>query len=214
MNRPPEDKPAPATPDAFSPTPALPGGATPRPARLTRRILLAAMGLLILLAAWLAAGPWLAIRGIERAIAQRDTAALERHVDFPRLRSNLKAQIDDRIVRATGGTFGAVALALSGHATTMAVESMATPMGIGALLQGHAVWQRATGDTRGDGLFAEAEPARPLEAASHRYESLSRFRTTVEHADGSRTVFLLERQGLRWRLVDIRLSEDLSTYLR
>ena len=28
------------------------------------------------------------------------------------------------------------------------------------------------------------------------------------------TVFVLERQGLRWRLVDIRLPEDLSTYLR
>ena len=91
---------------------------------------------------------------------------------------------------------------------------VALPLGIGALLQGHVLWKRATGDTRGEGVFAETEPARPLHTARHRYHSLSRFSATVEHPDGSRTEFLLERQGLRWRLVDIRLPEDLSTYLR
>ena len=184
-----------------------------------RRILIAAVVASLLLLAWVAAGPWLAIRGIEQAIEKRDTAKLERHVDFPRLRANLKAQIDDRIVRAAGGSvagnlLGAAALALTGNATRLAVETIATPLGIGALLQGHVLWQRASGDTRGEGLFPETEPARPLQTASHRYESLSRFSATVEHPDGSHTVFLLERQGLRWRLVDVRLPDDLSAYLR
>ena len=53
-----------------------------------------------------------------------------------------------------------------------------------------------------------------LHEARLRYESLSRFTGTLEHANGHRTVFVLQRQGLRWRLVDIRLPEDLSTYLR
>lgn len=184
-----------------------------------RRILIAAVVASLLLLAWVAAGPWLAIRGIEQAIEKRDTAKLERYVDFPRLRANLKAQIDDRIVRAAGGSvagnlLGAAALALTGNATRLAVETIATPLGIGALLQGHVLWQRASGDTRGEGLFPETEPARPLQTASHRYESLSRFSATVEHPDGSHTVFLLERQGLRWRLVDVRLPDDLSAYLR
>lgn len=197
--------------------PAATTAANPR--RALRRIVIAAAVALLLLLAWTAAGPWLAIRGIERAIEQRDTAALERHVDFPRLRANLKAQLDDRIVRAagdkvTGNLLGAVALAMTGNATGLAVDAMATPLGIGALLQGHVVWKRATGDTRGEGLFAETQPARPLQSARHRYESLSRFSATVEHPGGGRTVFLLERQGLRWRLVDIRLPEDLATYLR
>ena len=112
--------------------------------------LLAALALV----AWVAAGPWLAIRGIERAIAQRDTAALERHVDFPRLRVNLKAQLDDRMVRAAGqdiasNPLGAIALAMAGGATGVAVDTLATPLGIGALLQGHVLWQRAGGRTVG-----------------------------------------------------------------
>ena len=65
------------------------------------RLLLAALALVLVLAlAWLAAGPWLAVRGISQALEARDTAALARHVDFPRLQANLRAQAQDRLVRA------------------------------------------------------------------------------------------------------------------
>lgn len=195
----------------------------PRPAAASRPspwrwiVGLAAL-VLLLLAAWLAAGPWLAVRGIEQAIAARDTAALERHVDFPRLRASLQAQLEDRLVREAGEDvashpLGMLALAAAGGVSRAAVETLVTPAGIGALLQGHAVWKRASGDTRGSGLQATPEPARPLREASHRYESLSRFSATVHHADGGETVFVLERQGLRWRLVDIRLPRELSAYM-
>ena len=57
--------------------------------------------LLSLVALW-AAGPWLAMRGIEQALEQRDPARLERHVDFAALRVSLKAQLADRMVRSAG----------------------------------------------------------------------------------------------------------------
>ncbi|GAB3505724.1 DUF2939 domain-containing protein [Pseudoxanthomonas daejeonensis] len=195
--------------------PPVPGRRAPP----LRGIVAALVLLLLALLAWVAAGPWLAVRGIERAIAQRDAAALERHVDFPRLRVNLKAQLDDRMVRTAGedvagNFFGALALAVAGSASGVAVDTLATPLGIGALLQGHVLWQRTGGRTVGGDTWAEAEPARPLQGTRLRYESLSRFTGTLEHANGHRTVFVLQRQGLRWRLVDIRLPEDLSTYLR
>ena len=197
-----------------------PRPAPSRPLPAPARWILAIAGLVLLgMLAWVAAGPWLAVRGIERAIAERDTAALQRHVDFPRLRANLKAQLDDRMVRAAGedvagSTLGAFALAVAGGATGAAVDALATPAGTGALLQGHAAWQRAGGHTIGGDAWAGPEPARPLRGARLRYESTSRFTGTVEHAPGQRTVFVLQRQGLRWRLVDIRLPEELSSYLR
>ena len=94
-----------------------------------RWIVIAIAVLLVLLLAWVAAGPWLAIRGIEKAIETRDTAALERHVDFPRLRINLKTQLDDRLVRLAGdkvpaNLLGAFAVAMAGNATGMAVETV------------------------------------------------------------------------------------------
>ena len=198
----------------------------PDPSAATRRrrpplrCAIAALALVLLaLLAWVAAGPWMTVRGIERAIAQRDAAALTRYVDFPRLRVNLKAQLDDRMVRAAGkyvagNFFGAMALAMAGSASGVAVDTLATPLGIGALLQGHVLWQRAGGRTVGGDTWAATEPARPLQGTQLRYESASRFTGTLVHANGHSTVFVLQRQGLRWRLVDIRLPEDLSTYLR
>lgn len=197
--------------------------ATPlRPTARSRRwIWLVAVGVLVLLGVLggVLTGPWLAVRGIERAIAERDTAALSRHVDFPALRINLKAQAQDRIVRQAGERvtthpLGALAVAAAGQAASAAVDTMATPAGVSGLLQGHALFQRARGKTVGGDTWAGPEPARPLQSAQLRYQSLSRFTATIPHADGSTTVCVLERQGLRWRLVDIRLPDDLAAWLR
>lgn len=191
------------------------GGQAPPLQRTRRRAALFAVPLLLAvlaLAAWLAAGPWLAVRGIGRALETRDTTALERHVDFPRLRANLKAQLDDRLVRAAGDAaahpLGALALAAAGGLAGATVDVMVTPTGIAGLLQGHALWQRSRGRTVDHDPWGATEPARPLHDARLRWESPSRFTATVVHPDGRRTVCVLQRQGLRWRLVDIRLPEE------
>jgi len=169
--------------------------------------------LLVLLAGYVAAGPWLAIHGIGKAIEQRDAARLSRYVDFPALRVNLKAQLDDQLVRRAGSglqssLFGAVALGVAGRLTGAAVDVMVTPTGVAALLQGHDVWKRATGDTADGDTWGPPAPARPLQSAHGRYESLSRFTATRQLEDGSEVVFVLSRQGLRWRLTDIALPRD------
>ncbi|AUZ55325.1 hypothetical protein B1L07_09755 [Stenotrophomonas acidaminiphila] len=169
--------------------------------------------LLVLLAGYVAAGPWLAIHGISEAIAQRDAARLARHVDFPALRINLKAQLDDQLVRRAGSDMqssllGAMALGVAGRLSGAAVDLMVTPAGVAALLQGHGVWKRATGDTADGDTWGPPAPARPLQGARGHYESLSRFTATRQLEDGGRVVFVLSRQGLRWRLTDITLPLD------
>jgi len=165
---------------------------------------------LFALAAYGVAGPYLAIRGIGQAIEQRDTAALERHVDFPRLRANLKAQLDDYVVRRAGidaqtSLLGGIALQLAGGLTGAGVDTLVTPIGIGALLQGHQLWKRASGETVDGDTWSPPMPARPLQDARKRFESTSRFTATVQTDAGQPVVFVLDRQGLRWRLTDIRL---------
>jgi hypothetical protein len=157
------------------------------------------------LAAYVAAGPYLAIHGIRTALAEQDTGRLQKHVDFPALRVNLRAQVEDALARRAGtdvasNLFGAAALSIANSLLGRGVDTLVTPMGIAAILEGRATWKRAVGET-----YAPAVPADPLKEATHRYESLSRFTATIHDADGDPLVFVFTRQGLRWRLTDIRL---------
>ncbi|HEY0504675.1 MAG TPA: DUF2939 domain-containing protein [Lysobacter sp.] len=166
---------------------------------------------LLALAGWIAAGPFLAVNAIREAIATEDTAALAEHVDFPAVRRSLRAQVEDAIARKAGidaqdNPFGALALGLANTAAGGIVDALATPAGIGAVLQGRGLLHRlAGGGAAPDDPYAPAPPPDPLRDAKYRFESPSRFTATVQTADGDPVVFVLHRQGLRWKLADIRL---------
>ncbi|MGV8958818.1 MAG: DUF2939 domain-containing protein [Stenotrophomonas sp.] len=175
-----------------------------------KKWLLAAILILLALGGYVAAGPYLAIHGIAKALERNDSAGLSRYVDFPSVRINLKAQLGDYVVRRAGpemqsSLFGAVALGIAGNLAGAGVDTLVTPAGIGALLQGRNVWKRAIGDTAGGDTYAPPAPAKPLQGARHRYESPSRFTATTYTDDGKPMVFVFSRSGLRWQLTDIVL---------
>lgn len=165
---------------------------------------------LLALGGYVVAGPYLAIHGISQALERRDAAALERYVDFPALRVNLKAQVDDALLRRAGpelqaGLFGGALLSLAGSVSGMGVDAMVTPAGVAALLQGDALWKRARGDTVGGDTYAAPRPLQPLQLAEHRFESTSRFVATLHTADGTAVPCVFTRDGLRWKLSNILL---------
>lgn len=174
-----------------------------------RKWIVLAAGVLALLLAYVVAGPWIAIHGIHRAIEQRELGRLERYVDFPVLRGRLRGQMEDRLARATGelggSTLGDIARGLLNRVGGSAVDGLVTPDGIAILLEGRSLARRVSG--AGPDADAEGRPAgyRPLRDARTRFESPSRFTATTADRDGQPMVFVFERQGLRWRLVDIRL---------
>lgn len=177
---------------------------------MTKLLLTIALALLLATGGYVVAGPYLAIHGISKAIEERDTAQLSRHVDFPALRVNLKAQLSDYVIRRGGpelqsSLLGAVALGVAGNLAGAGVDTLVTPVGIGALLEGQGVWKRAIGDTAGGDTYAPPTPVRPLRDARHRYESVSRFTATTQTRDGRDIVFVLTRDGLRWRLSNVIL---------
>lgn len=175
-----------------------------------KRALIVAGVLAVLLLAYVGAGPYLAINGIRQALAEQDTAALERYVDFPALRVNMKAHLEDYIARQGGelvessGLLGAIGKQVVSGLGGTAVDAMVTPLGIGALLQGRGMWKRATGQTVDGDAYGAPQPLDPLKDATLRYESTSRFTATVDDPQGDPLLVVFQRQGLRWRLVDIR----------
>ena len=164
---------------------------------------------LLALGTYVIAGPYLAINGIRTALAEQDTGKLERHVDFPALRVSIKAQMEDKLARRTGGMqsnlAGAFALSIANNFVGSGVDAMVTPLGIGALLQGRSLWKKSIGETVDGDSYSKAVPVDPLKQAVRRYESPSRFTATVLDEDGKPMVFVFKRNGLRWKLADIRL---------
>ena len=175
---------------------------------------------LMVLAGGIASGPYVTIRAIRSAVQAQDASALAAQVDFPMLRANLKAQLSDALVREAGedvqaNPLGAIALSLATGAVGGVVDVLVTPTGLAGVMEGRKVWRNARGgfrrqppafeDAPGRRQPESATPPAPLQDARYRFESLSRFTATVQSEDGEPIVFVLQRNGLRWRLVDIRL---------
>lgn len=174
--------------------------------RLSLILVLILVALLALLG-YVASGPYRTVQAIREAVVAQDAAALSRQVDFPALRSSLKAQLQDRIARRfddemRDSLFGVVAMGLAGTATDAAVETMVTPLGLGAVMEGRKTWDNLR---NGIGGAPPRPPVEPLHDPDYRFESTSRFTATVPDDDGRPVVFVLTRYGLDWKLSDIRL---------
>lgn len=175
-----------------------------------KKWLLAVTLVVLALGGYVAAGPYITYTAIRDAVETKDTAKLSRHVDFPLLRANLKVQLDDYMVRRAGADIqssllGAFAVRVASGVAGAAVDAMVTPAGLAAVLEGRTVVHRVAGDTGSD-PYRPAPPANPLRDPSYRFESLSRFSATIPGDDGEDIDLVLTRQGMRWKLTDIRLS--------
>lgn len=177
-----------------------------------KKLLALVVLLLLALAGYMAAGPFLTARAISEAVRRGDMISLQRDVDFELVRSSIKAQLEDYLARKMGdpGTddrLKALGRRVTASMTSGVVDALATPAGIGAILQGRSVVRRAMGYPADRALPTDAQ-FDPLRNASYRYESTTRFTATVQNADGVPVVFVFTRDGLRWRVTDVRLPVD------
>jgi Protein of unknown function (DUF2939) len=185
-----------------------------------KKWLLLSIVAILALSAYVVSGPYRTVRAIRHAIQAQDAAALADEVDFPALRASLKIQLGDRLVRKAGpkvqaNLFGAFGIRLAQGLTDAAVETMVTPLGLGALIEGRKEWAylrgvSADGDDTADGI-PSAQARDPLRDVDYRYQSPSRVTATVHDAHGNATVLVLTRTGMQWRLSDIRLPQDAGT---
>ena len=177
---------------------------------MKKLIALSLLIVLVLVGFW-AAGPFRTVQSIRQAIEKQDTAALNQHVDFNALRTSFKAQLEDDLARrmdaeSQSNPLSAIAMKLAGGLTDGIDDAMVTPAGIGAVLEGRGMFRRLTGQA--PAAAADAKTPHPddvLANASYAFKSPSRFTATVPNADGEPVVFVLTREGLHWRLSDIRL---------
>jgi hypothetical protein len=174
----------------------------------------------LLLALWIGAGPYLAVADIERGINDKDSERLAERVDFPTLRQNLKDQLKVTILKSAAkeledNPFGALATGLATTLVDGLVDAFITPAGLASLMDGE---RPSIGSIPSRAASSPVQTPEPDQAqtqdrdlfknARHSYDSLSRFSVWVPGKDGRETRFVLQRDGLSWKLVNVILPLD------
>ncbi|HEX9620299.1 MAG TPA: DUF2939 domain-containing protein [Polyangiaceae bacterium] len=170
--------------------------------RRSKLWLLVPLALLALAAlAYVVAAPYLTLLDLDAAVRARNAAAVAEHVDFARLRDNLKQQVERFVVEKSGEhqntLMAGLALGVASNLADTLVDSYVTPEGLARLMSGERP-DTASGWS--------AQTGRLFEDASYAYESANRFVVSVPAVAGGDIEFVLTRSGIAtWRLSDIEI---------
>lgn len=175
----------------------------------TKWIVLVVLAISVGVAVFLAS-PWWSIAGLVQAVRAGDKYRTELYVDFARVRTSLREQINAQIGESVakdmeGNPFAALGAMIGTVAVDRAVETFVTPEGLQRLMEN----ELPAGDAK------ETSDSR-VAVARHAYDkiglewlSASSIRVLI-FEEGTRTVATtarLERAGLRWRVVDVEIPD-------
>ncbi len=183
--------------------------------------------ILIAVAAWFAAGPFITLKAIEKDLDNQNAQGLEENVDFPLLRENVKKQIDERMQRTSknnmeSNPFMAMTMMFVSQFAQGTVDMLVTPEAIARLMRGKQPDQPANKLAGGFlGFFpvpkiqqpekaekqttSQSDEEEELSETSYSYNSLDQFTMTVTNKMEQQTRFILSRIGLDWKLTNIIL---------
>ncbi len=160
------------------------------------KITLAVLAAAVLAAlAWLFVAPVLTAQELQRALRDNDAPAIQRVVNFPALRENLRGTLGANLSglggKATlepGSAFGA---ALAGLMMGPVVDALVTPAGLSSLFKG------------GAGAFT-GQAAQNIRVSSG-LQALDRYAITLTDLDNPDSVvtLVLMPNGLQWQLTAI-----------
>lgn len=149
------------------------------------------VGLIVLLAFfWFS--PYLTLRGIQQAIQSNNPTALERYVDFPRVRESLKADLNRTLMeqaKQDESGYGALGLLFAASLVEPLVNALITPQGLASI---------GTGE---DPQYGNLEAVRDWRL---KRQGLSQ--VLLHHKDNPNEGIVMERQGLGWKVVRLQIQ--------
>ncbi|WP_105102422.1 DUF2939 domain-containing protein [Microbulbifer pacificus] len=176
----------------------------------------------VLLAVYMAL-PWYSAHKLIEAAHHQDLETMERYVDFPQLRSNMRKHLLEELQvsmeRELSPELGKLFSAGADILLAPLLDHLISPRGISDLIQGQKDWSALERELEGifGGSSRPSPPSVPPGQSPDEHErhwQLQHWRftglNTVEVICGNRNEepevqLLLLRKGLHWRLVDIRL---------
>jgi hypothetical protein len=172
--------------------------------RRSRPIKTASLGVLILLVgilAFAAVGPFITMYQIKVGIDNHDGDKLNANIDFKALRANLKEQLNVMVMKKAGtdlqdNPIGGLVFGLASKASEGIVDSIVTPEGLSAAMEGR---KHKKNDARDTPEVKTKSFREFLQQFDYEFESTSKFTVWLKNKKKA-AKFVLERQGLIWKL--------------
>ena len=170
-----------------------------------------AIGLIVIIAIYLYASPYLALNNIKKAAQAGDADTLSEYIDFPSVKQGLKDQINAQIMKEvtqedTDG-FEALGAMLATAMIDKAVDGIVTPDGVAMMVQGQKP------DLNGDAVEktdVEQADESKLDYKTN-YITYKSFKVSLSNPDYEDNLdIIMRRDGLSWKVNRINLPLDFS----
>lgn len=170
-----------------------------------------AIGLIVIIAIYLYASPYLALNNIKKAAQAGDADTLSEYIDFPSVKQGLKDQINAQIMKEvtqqdTDG-FEALGAMLATAMIDKAVDGIVTPDGVAMMVQGQKP------DLNGDAVEqtdVEQAGEKKLDYKTN-YITYKSFKVSLSNPDYEDNLdIIMRRDGLSWKVHRINLPLDFS----
>lgn len=162
---------------------------------------------IILFIGFYAATPYITVSNIKTAVVEQDSEKLSENVDFQIFRQNLKKQFNTAMMKNVGvelrnNPFAAIAAGFATNMVDSVVDSFVTPSGLAMLMEGKKP-TLSRSRSRNPSKTDQANRDDLFKNARYSYDSLNRFSIYVPTDTGEEIRFILQRDGLSWKMVDM-----------
>lgn len=179
-----------------------------------RAVTWAGLLIAILMAVAYVVSPFLALRELRVAARERDRDSLERLVDFPAVRGNLKSQLSAKLLQSVhqdpdtkGDLLAALGARLAPVLLNRIIDRVVTPDGLMVILR----------EARVHGGGGGSAPTAPKVEGTWTYTGIDSFQVQLRRKDDpdARVTLILRRTGLfGWRVTSVDVADLLSDETR
>lgn len=160
---------------------------------------------------YVAASPLITIHQIKSGIEEQDLEKLSENIDFPVLRQNMKEQINAVMMKEAASElednlFTALAVGFASKLVDGMVDLFVTPSGLASLSEGEKPSKHSSEPSSDSG--ATSDKRELFKDARYSYDSTSKFSVWVPNDDGEEIRFVIQRNGIEWKLANIIIPMD------
>lgn len=170
-----------------------------------------AVGLIIILAIYLYASPYLALNNIKKAAQAGDADTLSEYIDFPSVKQGLKDQLNTQIMKEVtkedADGFEALGAMLATAMIDKVVDGIVTPDGVAMMVQG----QKPDLDNESvEQTTEDKTDSKKLDYKTN-YITYKSFKVSLSNPDYEDNLdIIMRRDGLSWKVNRINLPLDFA----